>query len=85
MNSPLDVSRRGSHITFGHDDGWQIAQALIADMKVLPDFRAPDNIRFGIAPLYNSFAEICEAAGRLRRVVVEERFRAYPTATSVVT
>jgi len=85
LNSPLDTARRGSHITIGHDDGWRIAQALIAEMKVLPDFRAPDNIRFGIAPLYNSYAEIHEAAGRLRRVVTEERFLAYPTATTVVT
>lgn len=85
LKSPRQAERRGSHITLGHDDGWRIAQALIEEMNVLPDFRAPDNIRFGIAPLYNTYTEIHAAVARLRRVVTEERYRAYPAATKVVT
>ncbi|MFN2224276.1 MAG: kynureninase [Candidatus Promineifilaceae bacterium] len=85
LKSPRQVERRGSHITLGHDDGWRIAQALIEEMNVLPDFRAPDNIRFGIAPLYNTYADIHAAVDRLRRVVTEERYLAYPTASKTVT
>ncbi|UCG22949.1 MAG: kynureninase, partial [Chloroflexota bacterium] len=85
LRSPRQVERRGSHITLGHDDGWRIAQALIDEMKVLPDFRAPDNIRFGIAPLYNSYADIHAAASRLRQVVAEGRHQAYPESTKTVT
>jgi kynureninase len=85
LKSPAQAERRGSHITLGHDEGWRIAQALIGEMNVLPDFRAPDNIRFGVAPLYNTFGQIHAAAGRLKRVVVEERYLAYPAAPKVVT
>ncbi len=85
LNSPRRAERRGSHITLGHDHGWRIAQALIGEMKVLPDFRAPDNIRFGIAPLYNSYADIHAAVSRLRQVVLEERYLAYPEAPQKVT
>jgi kynureninase len=77
LNSPRDSARRGSHVSFGHPDGWRIDQALIAEMHVLPDFRHPDNIRFGVAPIYTSFAELHEAVVRLARVVTERRYEKY--------
>jgi kynureninase len=85
LNSPRDTGRRGSHVSLGHPDGWRIDQALIAEMRVLPDFRHPDNIRFGVAPLYTSFADIREAVVRLARVVTERRFEKYPRERSEVT
>ncbi len=85
LNSPRDSARRGSHVSFGHRDGWRIDQALIEDVRVLPDFRHPDNIRFGIAPIYTSFAEIHEAVMRLVRVMDERRYESYPVGRAVVT
>jgi kynureninase len=85
LNSPCEAARRGSHVSLGHPDGWRIDQALIAEMRVLPDFRHPDNIRFGIAPLYTSFADVHEAVTRLARVVTERRYEKYPCARSGVT
>jgi kynureninase len=85
LNSPRNPEWRGSHLSLGHDEGLRIARALIADMKVLPDFRYPDNIRFGIAPLYNSYADIYHAFARLRRVVAEELYQKYPHERPVVT
>ena len=78
LNSPRDPNRRGSHVSLGHPDGWRIDRALIEEMNVLPDFRHPDNIRFGIAPIYTSFAEIHEAVMRLARVMNERRYEKYP-------
>ena len=78
LNSPRESNRRGSHVSFGHPDGWRIDRALIEEMKVLPDFRHPDNIRFGIAPIYTSFAEIHEAVRRLVAVMTERRYEKYP-------
>ncbi len=85
LNSPRDSNRRGSHVSLGHPEGLRIDRALIEDMNVIPDFRYPDNIRLGIAPLYTSFADIHEAVMRLRRVIVERLYEKYPVERPEVT
>ena len=85
LNSPRDPARRGSHVSLGHDDGLRINLALIHEARVLPDFRRPDNIRLGIAPLYNTFTELHTAVERLRAVVVEGLHRRYDAAGLAVT
>ncbi|MDE3087926.1 MAG: kynureninase [Chloroflexota bacterium] len=85
LNSPRDPNCRGSHVSLGHPDGLRIDRALIEEMRVIPDFRFPDNIRLGIAPLYTSFADIYEGVTRLRRVIVERRYEKYPTTRPEVT
>ncbi|MCA9920435.1 MAG: aminotransferase class V-fold PLP-dependent enzyme, partial [Anaerolineales bacterium] len=85
LNSPKVAAERGSHISLGHDDGWRISQALINEMRVIPDFRKPDNIRLGIAPIYTTFTDIHEAMARLRRVVDEKLYERYSLAENVVT
>ena len=69
INSPRDSSVRGSHVSLTHDSAWQITQALTSVGNVIPDFRAPDNLRLGIAPLYTSFEEIHTAVIRTRNIV----------------
>jgi kynureninase len=54
-------------------------------MDLIPDFREPDNIRLGIAPLYISFEEIYEGVKRIRRVVEEKRYLHYPEGRLAVT
>ncbi len=85
LNSPREAARRGSHISLGHPEGWRINRALIEQMQVLPDFRAPDNIRLGITPLYTTFDEIHQAVQRLRTVVVERLYEQYPAERPAVT
>ncbi|MFN8059846.1 MAG: kynureninase [Vicinamibacterales bacterium] len=85
LNSPRESARRGSHVSIGHAEGWRINRALIEEMKVLPDFRQPDNIRLGIAPLYTSFVDIFEAVERLGRVVTERRYERYSSDRLEVT
>ena len=85
LNSPRDAARRGSHVSLGHAEGYRIDRALIEEMKVLPDFRQPNNIRFGIAPLYNSFAEIHAAVVRLHTVVAEQLYEKYSPESLTVT
>jgi kynureninase len=85
MNSPRDAARRGSHISLGHADAWRIDQAMIHQAHVLPDFRAPDNIRLGIAPLYTSFTDIFTAVQRIKELVHQGVHRQYDAATSTVT
>jgi kynureninase len=68
LASPRDPGKRGSHIVFAHAEGYAIMQALIA-RGVIGDFRAPNLIRFGFAPLYNSHAEIVGAAQILAEIL----------------
>jgi kynureninase len=85
LGSPRDPARRGSHVSIRHADGYRINRALIEEMEVLPDFREPDNIRLGLAPLYTSFADVWEGVDRIRRLVEEERYRRYPAQRLQVT
>jgi kynureninase len=85
LNSPAEAAVRGSHVSLGHPEGLRIDRALIEDMRVIPDFRYPDNIRLGIAPIYTSFADICEAVTRLRRVIVDRLYEKYPRERPQVT
>ncbi|BAL98629.1 MULTISPECIES: kynureninase [Caldilinea] len=85
LKSPRQPEQRGSHISLGHPEGWRINQALIHDLGVLPDFRAPDNIRLGIAPLYTSFVDVYTAAERLQRAVEEQIYMRYSSRRATVT
>ena len=85
LRSPRESSQRGSHVTLGHPEGWRINQALIKEMNVIPDFRQPDNIRLGFAPLYNSFMDVNRAAESLREVVEEKLYVKYEDLKPVVT
>jgi kynureninase len=85
LNSPRDSTHRGSHISLGHTEGLRIDLALINDMKVLPDFRPPDNIRLGLAPIYTSFRDIHTAVTRLRQIVADRLYEKYPVETPSVT
>lgn len=85
LNSPRAAAQRGSHVSLGHAEGLRIDRALIGDMNVIPDFRFPDNIRLGLAPLYTTFAEIHEAVLRLRDVVLQGLYEKYPVERPDVT
>jgi kynureninase len=85
LGSPRDSARRGSHISIRHEEGYRINRAMIEEMNVIPDFRAPDNIRLGFAPLYISFMDVWEGFERIRRVAEEKRYEKYPKQKLVVT
>jgi kynureninase len=85
LNSPRDYRQRGSHVSIGHAEALPDRSGLIEDLKVIPDFRYPDNIRLGIAPIYTSFADIHEAVSRIRRVIVERLYEKYPLERPDVT
>jgi kynureninase len=85
LGSPRDSARRGSHISIRHTEGYRINRAMIEEMNVIPDFRAPDNIRLGFAPLYISFTDIWDGFDRIRRVVEEKRYENYPKQKLTVT
>jgi len=71
---PRDGAKRGSQVSLRHKDGYAIMQALIAN-GVIGDFRAPDFIRFGFAPLYNRYVEIWDAVDRLATIMEKDIWR----------
>ena len=85
LKSPRNSDVRGSHISFGHAEGWRICQCLIKDKNVIPDFRAPDNIRLGITPLYTSFEEIYLVVDYLKEIVEQQQYAKYSTDLTTVT
>ena len=85
LGSPRTPDRRGSHVSIRHPEGYRINRALIDEMNVIPDFREPDNIRLGLAPLYTTFGEVWEGVDRIRRVVEDRRFEIYPKERLTVT
>ena len=68
-----DPQVRGSHVSLRHAHGYPIMQALIAE-GIIGDFREPDIMRFGFAPLYLSYADIWRAADVLRDVLATGRW-----------
>ena len=70
LASPRAAAERGSQVAFRHPDGYPIVQALIA-RGVIGDFRSPDLLRFGLAPLYVRFVDVWDAVEALYRVMAE--------------
>ncbi len=70
MGTPTTHAERGSHVIYHHEHGYPTMQALIAG-GIIGDFREPDVLRFGFAPLYNSHANAVVAAKALCRIVAD--------------
>jgi len=89
LGSPSAAAQRGSHVSLRHPEGYRICRALIESPPpapaVIPDFRTPDNIRLGVAPLYTTFVEIHRALDRLRVIVEERLYEKYPHERLAVT
>ena len=72
-------------MSLNHPEAWPICRALIERADVVPDFRGPDSVRLGIAPLYTRFVDIYDAMDRLRGLVERGEQREVDQARSRVT
>jgi len=69
LASPRSASDRGAHVSLAHPDAGAISRSLRRGAGVVPDFRPPDRLRLGPAPLSTGFVEVWDALDRLRRLV----------------
>jgi kynureninase len=66
--SPRNPLERGSHVAVAHEHGYEIMQALI-ERRIIGDFRAPNLMRFGFAPLYQRFRDIATCVDTLEEIM----------------
>jgi len=74
LASPTDSAQRGSQVSYHHDEGYAVIRALIA-RGVIGDFRTPDIMRFGFAPLYVRYVDVWDAVDALGDVLASESWR----------
>jgi kynureninase len=72
--TPRATSLRGSQVGISFDNGYAVVQAMI-ERGVIGDFRAPDLMRFGFAPLYVRFEDVWDAAEILAECINAEVWR----------
>jgi kynureninase len=72
--TPLQAALRGSQVSIAFDKGYSVVQAMI-ERGVIGDFRAPDIMRFGFAPLYLRLRDVWDAADILAECVRAEVWR----------
>lgn len=84
LASPQVARRRGGQVSFRHPHGWAVMQNLIA-RGVIGDFRSPDVIRFGFAPLYVRRVDVWDAVEVLSEILESESWRdaRYQTVAAV--
>jgi kynureninase len=68
LGVPRDAARRASQVSIRHPDAKRLTRELIA-RDVIPDFRAPDSIRFGLSALTTSFEDVHRGLSALRDLI----------------
>ncbi len=70
VGSPRDPATRGSHVALRHPEARKLCAALI-ERGVVPDFRTPDRLRFGPAPISTRFVDVWDAMDCLRSLAAQ--------------
>ena len=84
LATPRDPLRRGSHVSLHHPEAWRISQALI-HQGVVGDYRVPDRLRLGPAPIYTRFTDLWDALAILREIIETEAYADLPPEPAPVT
>jgi len=69
LASPRNPQQRGGHVSYRHQEGHAIYQA-IKRRGIISDFRTPDILRFGITPLYLRYQDMYQVVMVLREVML---------------
>ena len=74
LNTPRNPIERGGHISLRHEEAKRISAALRTYQKVIPDYRAPNQIRVAISPLATSYVEVFDGFERIRKSVAGKEY-----------
>ncbi len=67
-----------------HPEAWRISQALIR-AGVVGDYRAPDRLRLGPAPITTRFTDVWDAMDTTRRIIEDKGYTDFPDEPAHVT
>jgi kynureninase len=89
LGSPREAAMRGSHLAFRHEEAYRVNRAMISPPPgkpvIIPDFRTPDNLRIGIAPLFLGYEEIIHATYRMCEIVLNGEYKEFDHEAEAVT
>jgi kynureninase len=85
LGPPRDPERLGSHVALHHPEAYRLSRALIEEASTIPDFRPPDVLRIGLAPLTTSFVEVWDGFDRLRSLTLTRAWERYDPIPARVT
>jgi kynureninase len=89
LASPKEEKYRGSHVSLKHPEAFRINKALddgtVLGCSVIADFRAPDNLRFGFSPLYNTYRQVYLTVSKLKQISTGKLYKNYNFSRSTVT
>jgi kynureninase len=77
--TPREADQRGSQVSLRHPRAWEVVQAAI-EARVIGDFRPPDLIRLGFAPLHLTLADVDEAMSRLADILASGAWQRWQDA-----
>jgi kynureninase len=85
LATPREPAERGSQVSLRHPDAYGVVQALI-DRRVVGDYREPDVVRLGFAPLYLRHTDVVRAVAEIVAAVSagehrQERYAVRATVT----
>jgi len=88
IETPSHRQERGSHVSISHKAAWPICLALqdekVQGVKIIPDFRPPHFIRFGITPLYTRYVDLWDTVQKLIFIVTSNTFKNYSDQQPIV-
>jgi len=76
---------RGSHLALRHPEAYRLSRAMIEEAAVVPDFRPPDILRIGLAPLSTRFVDVWDGFVRIRRLAETGAWQRYDIEPGRVT
>jgi kynureninase len=85
LASPADALRRGSHLALRHPEARRLSRALREEAATVADFRPPDLLRIGLAPLTTRFTDVWDGFDRIRRLAATQAWARYDPTPEVVT
>lgn len=85
LATPREAMRRGAHVSLAHPQAWQVCRALVEQARVIADFRPPDLVRLGPAPLGSRFVDVWDALDRMRDLMACAAHEQYGAAPGRVT